>query len=206
MHQDPPADLAAAKSQKSSAGRRSQTTKAPVSDDSEALVTALLTASRVLVGVSARSLSEVETAVTVTQFRTLVVLESRGEVNLSALADLLGVKASTALRMIDRLLVAELVTRRDNPSSRREVLLGVSPAGRKLVRRVTRRRRSELTRVVSAMSADRRTELVAALRAFAEAAGEPEPSPDEVSSMAWYVDVGPETSSSLRAPGAGPRA
>jgi DNA-binding MarR family transcriptional regulator len=206
MHQDPPVDLVAMKSQKRSSGRPSSSTNAPVSDDAEAFVTALLTASRVLVGVSARSLSEVESAVTVTQFRALVVLESRGEVNLSGLADLLGIKASTALRMIDRLLVAELVTRRDNPSNRREVLLGVSPAGRKLVRRVTRRRRSELTRVASAMPADRRTDLVAALRAFAEAAGEPEPSPDEVSSMAWYVDAGPETSSSRRAPGAGPRA
>lgn len=205
MQQDSPASSGTTRSRKSSAGRPATSTTAAVDDDGEALVTALLTASRVLVGVSARSLSEVESAVTVTQFRTLVVLESRGEVNLSGLAELLGVNASTALRMIDRLLVAELVTRRDNPSNRREVLLGVSPAGRKLVRRVTRRRRSELTRVVSAMPSERRTELVAALRAFAEAAGEPEPSPDEVSSMAWYVDSGPETSTSRRAHGSGTR-
>ncbi|HZL05508.1 MAG TPA: MarR family transcriptional regulator, partial [Coriobacteriia bacterium] len=46
-------------------------------------VTAVLTASRVLVGVSARSLAEVEETVTVTQFRTLVVLDSRGEINLN---------------------------------------------------------------------------------------------------------------------------
>ena len=38
----------------------------PVVDD---FVTSLLTASRVLVGVSARSLAEVEDAVTLTQFR-----------------------------------------------------------------------------------------------------------------------------------------
>ncbi len=143
-------------------------------------MTALLTASRVLVGVSARSLSEVEKAVTVTQFRTLVVLESHGETNLSGLAGSLGVNASTALRMIDRLLVAGLVTRKDNPDTRREVLLGLSPAGRRLVRKVTSRRRAELARVVAAMPAERRSELLAALRAFAEAAGEPEPSPDEV--------------------------
>jgi len=150
-------------------------------------VTALLTASRVLVGVSARSLSEVEGAVTVTQFRTLVVLDSQGETNLSGLAERLGVNSSTALRMIDRLLVAGLVTRRDNPETRREVLLGLSPAGRRVVRRVTRRRRAELARVVAAMPVERRAELIAALRAFAEAAGEPEPTPDEVSTLAWYV-------------------
>jgi DNA-binding MarR family transcriptional regulator len=165
----------------------------PAGDEDEAFVTALLTASRVLVGVSARSLSEVESTVTVTQFRTLVVLEGHGELNLSGLAEKLGVNASSALRMIDRLLVAGLVTRRDNPETRREVLLGLSPEGRRVVRRVTRRRRSELARVVKAMPAAHRSQLLAALRAFAEAAGEPEPHPDEVSSMAWYIDAGPDS-------------
>jgi DNA-binding MarR family transcriptional regulator len=186
------------KARPSRAPARPKATEAPATrsldDESAAFVTALLTASRVLVGVSARSLAEVESSVTVTQFRTLVVLETQGEVNLSGLADKLAVNASTALRMIDRLLVADLVTRRDNPDSRREVLLGLSPAGRRLVRRVTNRRRAELARVVAAMPATRRSELLAALRAFAEAAGEPEPSPGEVSSMAWYVDAGLDAS------------
>jgi DNA-binding MarR family transcriptional regulator len=168
-------------------------------EETEAFVTALLTASRVLVGVSARSLSEVEGAVTVTQFRTLVVLDSHGEINLSGLAERLGVNSSTALRMIDRLLVAGLVTRRDNPDTRREVLLGLSATGRRVVRRVTQRRRAELARVVAAMPAARRSELLAALRAFAEAAGEPEPHPDEVSTLAWYVDAGSESTGRRRA-------
>jgi DNA-binding MarR family transcriptional regulator len=159
--------------------------------EAEAFVTALLTASRVLVGVSARSLAEVESTVTVTQFRTLVVLDSHHDINLSGLAEKLGVNSSTALRMIDRLLVAGLVTRRENPDTRREVLLGLSPEGRRVVRRVTRRRRAELARVVDAMPADRRSELLAALRAFAEAAGEPEPSSDGAGSMAGYLDAWP---------------
>src|ERR1700749_2414830 len=90
---------------------------------SQELVTAVLTASRVLVGVSARSLASVEDVVTVTQFRTLVVLDTHGQLNLNALAGLLDVTPSTALRMIDRLLVAGFVTRRDNPANRRKVLL-----------------------------------------------------------------------------------
>jgi len=169
--------------------------------ETEAFVTALLTASRVLVGVSARSLSEAEDTVTVTQFRTLVVLESNGEINLSGLAEKLGVNASTALRMTDRLHAADLVTRRDHPETRREVLLGLSPAGRRLVRRVTARRRAELARVVDAMPAARRAELLAALRAFAEAAGEAEPLPEEVSTLAWYVDTGPDPATRKQAPG-----
>jgi len=156
--------------------------------DSQEFVTALLTVSRVLVGISARSLAEVERTVTVTQFRTLVVLDNYGEINLNRLAELLGVNSSTALRMIDRLLVAGLVTRRDNPASRREVLLGLSPAGRRIVRKVTRRRRTELARVVAGMPGERRDDFLAALRAFADAADEPEPRPDEVSSLGWYVE------------------
>jgi DNA-binding MarR family transcriptional regulator len=159
-------------------------------EDNQAFVTALLTVSRVLVGISARSLGEVEGTVTVTQFRTLVVLDSHAEINLNRLAELLGVNSSTALRMIDRLLVAGLVTRRDNPASRREVLLGLSPAGRRVVRKVTRRRRTELARVVAAMPRERRDDFLAAMQAFAEAANEPEPHPDEVSSLGWYAEGG----------------
>lgn len=146
------------------------------------LVTALLTASRALVGVSARSLAEVEQTVTVTQFRTLVVLDTHGEINLLHLAELLDVNSSTAMRMIDRLLVAELVTRRDNPANRREVLLGLTRSGKRIVRQVTTRRRAEIARIVAAMPAARRGALVSALRAFAAAAGEPEAS---TSALGW---------------------
>jgi len=143
--------------------------------DVDKLVTGLLTASRVLVGVSARSLAEVEDTVTVTQFRTLVVLDTHGEVNLNRLAELLGVTASTAMRMVDKLIAAELVTRQSNPSNRREVQLDLTPAGRSLVRKVTDKRRAEIGRIVGAMPATKRDGLVAALQAFADAAGEPPP-------------------------------
>ena len=149
------------------------------------LVTALLTASRVLVGVSARSLADVEHTVTLTQFRTLVVLHGHGEMNLNRLAALLEVTPSTAMRMIDRLLITELVTRRDNPASRREVLLDLAPAGRRIVSRVTAKRRQQITRIAKAMPVHLRTELVEALKSFADAAGEPETPSDDASAMGW---------------------
>lgn len=153
--------------------------------DAQELVTAVLTASRVLVSVSARSLAGVEDTVTVTQFRTLVVLDARGELNLSGLAALLDVTPSTALRMIDRLLVADLVTRRDNPANRREVLLGLTKEGQRIVAKVTSKRRAEIAKIVTAMPNARRSELVAALRAFADAAGEPEPQPELTDNLGW---------------------
>ena len=157
---------------------RSRASQQSAAADIDQFVTALLTASRVLVGVSARSLAEAEDTVTLTQFRTLVVLDSHGQINLNRLADLLHVNSSTAMRMIDRLLVADLVTRRDNPTNRREVLLGLTTAGKRVVRKVTARRRDEITRIVRAMPPAQRSTLIAALHAFADAAGEPEPRPD----------------------------
>lgn len=151
--------------------RTDRARRSPELDD---VVTAILTASRVLVGVSARSLADVEDTVTLTQFRTLVVLDSHGVINLNRLADLLAVNSSTAMRMIDRLLAADLVTRQDNPANRREVLLNLTEEGRKLVQQVSNSRRAEISRIVKAMPAGERHELVNALRAFAEAAGEPE--------------------------------
>lgn len=157
---------------KSTRTTRPATRRATASDVDD-LVTAVLTASQALVGVSARSLAGVEDTVTITQFRTLVVLENRGQTNLNTLADDLDVNSSTAMRMIDRLLMARLVTRIENPANRREVLLGLTDDGTELVETVTRRRRAEIAGIVTAMPLERRTELVAALRAFAAAAAEP---------------------------------
>lgn len=148
--------------------------KATGNNGVEDVVTAVLTASRALVGVSARSLAGVEDRVTLPQFRVLVVLDRSDErLNLNGLAEILSVNSSTAMRMVDRLLVAGLATRQDKPGNRREVLLGLTPAGRRLVRRVTAKRREEITRIVEAMPATHRSRLVEALRAFADAAGEP---------------------------------
>lgn len=142
-------------------------------DDAGELAGALLSASRVLVGLAAHSLAEVEGTVTLAQFRALVVLEGRGEVNLQGLAEALGVQPSTALRMVDRLIAAELVVRHQRPDDRREVVLALTAAGRRLVASVTRRRATRLAGILEKMPAGRRAALVEALEEFAAAAGEP---------------------------------
>jgi DNA-binding MarR family transcriptional regulator len=141
-------------------------------NDVDALVNAFLAASRVLMAVSARSISAVEETVTLTQFRTLVVLERHGQLNLQKLADHLGVNASTAMRMIDRLIAAGLVNRTESPTSRREVVLTLTDLGVRLVSEVMSRRRAEISQIVMAMQPERQAELVAVLEAFADAAGE----------------------------------
>lgn len=154
-------------------------------EELDAIVGAVLVASRVLVGVSARSLADVEDTVTLTQFRTLVVLSGLGETRLNTLAERLDVGASSALRTVDRLLAAGLVTRHEDTRDRRAVVIALTPRGRRLVATVTDRRRAAIAEVVERMPASRRRGLVAALTAFAEAADEPVPTPQEVPAEGW---------------------
>lgn len=141
--------------------------------DTEQVVTAVLTASRLLVAVSARSLASVEDTLTLPQFRMLVILDSRGEMSLSRLAEQLAVNPSTAFRMAERLVGLGMVGRSGNHADRREVRLSLTELGRDTVAEVTDRRRKEIAGVVAAIPAAQRVELVRVLRTFAEAGGEP---------------------------------
>ncbi|ORW09369.1 MarR family transcriptional regulator [Mycobacterium kyorinense] len=145
------------------------------SDDSlDAITDALLTASRLLVAISARSIAQVNETITIPQFRTLVILSNRGPVNLATLAGLLDVKPSAAGRMVDRLVGAGLIDRLPHPSSRRELLAEPTARGRQVVRQVTAHRRAEIARIVEKMPAPERHGLVRALTPFTAAGGEPD--------------------------------
>ncbi|MEU9640207.1 MarR family winged helix-turn-helix transcriptional regulator [Streptomyces tendae] len=156
-------------------------------EDVDAVTREVLTASRLLVAVSARSLSAVEDRVTLPQFRMLVVLSARGATKLVALADLLHVAPSTAMRMVDRLIAAGLADRQVNPDNRRETLLRLTPEGCRTVEEVTARRRTEIAVIVERLSPEERRVLIDALAAFNEAGAEP-PAPDagtEPSPLGW---------------------
>lgn len=153
--------------------------------DVDELVTSLLTASRVLVGVSARSLAEVQDTLTVTQFRVLVVLRGHGETRLNRLAERLGVGPSTALRTVDRLIAAHLVTRRENELDRREVVIELTEGGRDLVDQVTERRRAAIREIVELMPHPQAGLLVEALTGFAAAADEPTAALDAATALGW---------------------
>lgn len=148
----------------------------------EPVVDAVLTASRVLVAIAARSLGGLEGEVTLAQYRALVVLASRGPQNLGSLAAALAVNPSTAGRMCDRLVRKGLIRRRSVRHDRREVRLALTEAGRRIVDEVTRLRRAELARVLVGVSAAERRALVRALGHLNAAAGEV---PDQDWSTGW---------------------
>src|ERR1700744_2050960 len=155
------------------------TEKATAADESlDAITDALLTASRLLVAMSVRSIGQVDEAITIPQFRTLVILSNRAPVNLAPLAGLLGVQPSATGRMVDRLVAAGLIDRLPHPTSRRELLAALTKRGREVVRRVTEYRRAEIAQIVEKMPAAERHGLVRALTAFTAAGGEPDVSTD----------------------------
>jgi DNA-binding MarR family transcriptional regulator len=152
-----------------------RTENATAADESlDAITDALLTASRLLVAISARSISQVDDTITIPQFRTLVILSNRGPINLATLANLLGVQPSATGRMVDRLVSAGLIDRLPHPTSRRELLAALTKRGREVVRRVTDYRRTEIAGIVEKMPPAERHGLVRALTAFAAAGGEPD--------------------------------
>lgn len=146
-------------------------------------VEAVLAATRVLVGLSAQSVARLEGEVTLPQLRVLVMVASRRDMNLSAVAGALGVHPSNATRAVERLVVAGLLHRSDDPTDRRNLQLELTDAGRALVDRVMDDRRAAVAGILDRMPASRRRALVPVLRAFAAAAGEtPEPA---VWSLGW---------------------
>ncbi|MDT0352428.1 MarR family winged helix-turn-helix transcriptional regulator [Pseudonocardia charpentierae] len=146
-------------------------------------VEATMLAARALVAISAESVAAVEEVVTPTQLRVLVMVASRGPLNLGAVARGLGVHPSNATRACDRLVLAGLLDRQDDPTDRRNLQLRLTEQGRGVVDEVMDRRRRAIGEVLERMPSLQRVALIPVLTMFAEAAGE---LPDEhLWSLGW---------------------
>ncbi|MGH9018634.1 MAG: MarR family winged helix-turn-helix transcriptional regulator [Acidimicrobiales bacterium] len=139
-------------------------------DDNE-VIEAILLASRAMVGIAMRTLSEAGEDVTLPQYRTLVALGG-GARRLADLAEVLGVSPSTATRMCDRLVRKGLITRTRDAFDRREVNLEVTPAGQATVIGVITRRRSEVCALLTSIPRGTRRDLVDALHLLSVATGD----------------------------------
>jgi DNA-binding MarR family transcriptional regulator len=136
------------------------------------MVDALLSASRAMVAIAARSLAGLDADVTLPQYRALVVLASRGPQRVVDISTELGVNPSTGTRMCDRLVRKKLIRRYRSTSNRREVRLSLTASGRQLVEEVTARRREELSRFVEGMPRTWHRPVAQALRSLSAAVGE----------------------------------
>jgi DNA-binding MarR family transcriptional regulator len=161
-------------------GRATRATRVTVNED---VLDALLSASRVMVSLAARSLADIDSEVTLPQYRALVVLASRGPQRIVDISAELNVNSSTGTRMCERLVRKGLVRRDRSDVDRREVRLTLTADGEYLVNEVTRRRRVELGRLVSAMPEVWQEPVTTALRSIAETAGE---LPDSEWWLGWH--------------------
>jgi DNA-binding MarR family transcriptional regulator len=148
----------------------------------ETVADAVMLASRALVGVAARSLASIEDEITLTQYRALVVLSQHGPQPAGRLARLLDVRPSTVTGLADRLVAKGLVERATPEENRREVTIGLSDEGRRVLRGVTKRRRREITRILERLDAGKRRAVHDALAQFATAAEE---LPDDAWKLGW---------------------
>lgn len=148
----------------------------------DSLVDAVLRASRVLVAIAARSLADAGEDVTLTQYRSLVVLASRGPQTVAELADLLAVTPPTASRLCERLVRKGLIRRRAGHHDRRQVRIALSAAGRELIDAVTVRRRREIAALMASIPPETQRSVVEALAHLAEVAGE---APEQDWSAGW---------------------
>jgi DNA-binding MarR family transcriptional regulator len=127
-------------------------------------------ASKVISAAVAHSLALADDTVSAPGLRVLVMLDGSGPLNLSAVAEGLGVNASTASRTCDRLVVADLVDRRERADDRRQITLSLTERGAAFVDGVMRERQAVLMRVLESMPADARRSAVDGLAAFVAAA------------------------------------
>ena len=121
----------------------------------------------VLLEACERSLEEMGGSVPPAQMRALLIIESAGSLNLSRLAGALGASASAASRLVDRMQLAELLTRDRAAASRREIVLVPTESGRRLAEWVRGRGLAALGELLEAMTPDGRAALARGLRELA---------------------------------------
>ncbi|MBO0803736.1 MAG: winged helix-turn-helix transcriptional regulator [Nocardiopsaceae bacterium] len=138
----------------------------------EAVIDAVLAASRTMVAVVVQSLGSAAEETTIAQYRVLVVLALHGPKRMVDLAGAVGVAPSTAGRMCDRLVRKGLIRRHRARADRRAVLVSLTAAGRKVFDDATASRRELLAGILARLPVAERREVADGLGAFARAAGD----------------------------------
>jgi DNA-binding MarR family transcriptional regulator len=131
-----------------------------------------MTATRALVALAVRSINASPVEVTLMQHRVLVLLASRGEQSVNSLAEQLGVNASNASRVCDRLQRLELVARRRSTTDARSVKVAITADGMSVLAAVSAHRRNDVQQILSTMSPEVARGTVEALVVFNDAAHE----------------------------------
>lgn len=170
----PPTDPQASGQRSHTKRRTTETSPEPRStaEGIDELTDAFLTSTRALVALAVRSINAAPVEVTLMQHRVLVLLASQSEQSVSVLAEQLGVNASNASRVCDRLQRLGLLSRQRSDADARSVKVALTAAGLDLLHAVNRYRRREIRRILESLPGEVGRDVVDALRTFNEAAHE----------------------------------
>jgi DNA-binding MarR family transcriptional regulator len=135
-------------------------------------VEAVMAASRALVAIVARSFAEADVAITLQQWRVLVIVSNFGPISPGELAKWLGVHPSSATRACDALVRARLLDRREDPHDRRRMVLTLTGEGEGLVDAMHGYRRQAIANILDELPSARRGQLAEAMQDFADTAGD----------------------------------
>jgi len=119
-----------------------------------------------LVGLWFSAVEEVSPRLSARQIRALRTVSRRPEMNLTALAEQLGIGLPTASRLCDRLEAAGMLRRSVQPHNRREVRIVLTSRGHRLLGEVTERLADSLAIVLDAMTPGQLAALEQQLRTF----------------------------------------
>lgn len=115
-----------------------------------------------------RDLDELD--VTLSQLQALSFIAERRCCSVGALAEGLGVTHPAAVKLVDKLVKKELITRSVAATDHRQTDIVVTETGRELVKQVRRARTDRLEAVLSRMPAEDRHALIDGLQGFVTAA------------------------------------
>lgn len=115
-----------------------------------------------------RELDELD--ITISQLQALTYVAERGKSSVGAIAEGLSVSHPAAVKLVEKLVRKDLVTRGVAAGDHRQSEIGVTPTGRRLVNEIRRERTQRLERVLDQMATEERQALIHGLQAFVTAA------------------------------------
>jgi len=101
---------------------------------------------------------------TVSQLRFLKAVNDLGEAGMRSISDALSIAPPSATMTADGLVSAGLISRRDDPSDRRVVLVTLTPKGKNLMRRFLDAKRSRWREIMESLSESDRKTLISTLK------------------------------------------
>lgn len=114
-----------------------------------------------------------EAAVTEQQWRVLRVLEDRGPMEPTALAEAALLYAPSVARILKELVERDMVVRASHPGDKRRAVLSLAPPGKKLMRRTSQITIAKLDEYAERFGRDRLARLVEELQALTAEIGVP---------------------------------